>query len=164
MITGEIKNKIDFIWDTFWQGGLTNPMSILEQMTYLFFMKMLDDAQCKKEANASAFGVQVKDPVFPEGMWHNPETDRDVDYQHLRWSKFKHFEATQLFNTVRNDVFPFIKNLNSGKSSAYSRFMGNAVFLIQNPRTLMKIVTSIDEDLDMNNRDTMGDVYDKGSI
>ena len=160
MITGEIKNTIDTIWDTFWTGGITNSMSILEQMTYLFFMKMLDDAQLKKEANAAVFGLKVADSVFEEGMWHNPETDRDVDYQHLRWSQFKNFEPTQMFNTIRNDVFPFIKNLNSGKSSAYSRFMNSAVFLIQNPRTLTKVVESIDKDLDMNNRDTMGDVYE----
>ena len=160
MITGEIKNTIDSIWDTFWTGGITNSMSILEQMTYLFFMKMLDDAQCKKEANANVLGLKVADPVFEEGMWHNPETDRDVEYQSLRWTVFKHFEPTQMFNTIRNDVFPFIKNLNAGKSSAYSKFMGSAVFLIQNPRTLTKIVESIDKDLDMNNRDTMGDVYE----
>ena len=60
MVTGEIKNRIDSIWDTFWTGGITNSITILEQMTYLFFMKMLDDAQRTKEANASAFGVTVK--------------------------------------------------------------------------------------------------------
>lgn len=159
MITGEIKNKIDAIWDTFWTGGITNSMTILEQMTYLFFMKMLDDAQRKKEAGAALLGVAIKDPIFKEGNWHNPDTDQDVPYQNLRWSVFKHFEAGQMFTVIRNEVFPFIKHLNSGKSSAYSRFMGNAVFLIQGERTLTKIVDGIDE-LDMNNRDTMGDVYE----
>ncbi|MDO4993750.1 MAG: type I restriction-modification system subunit M N-terminal domain-containing protein [Bacteroidales bacterium] len=89
MITGEIKNRIDSIWDTFWTGGITNSITILEQMTYLFFMKMLDDAQRTKEANANAFGVAVKDPVFKQGMWHNPDTDRDVPYDELRWSVFR---------------------------------------------------------------------------
>lgn len=159
MITGDIKNKIDAIWDTFWTGGITNSMTILEQMTYLFFMKMLDDAQRKKEAGATLLGVAIKDPIFKEGNWHNPDTDQDVPYQSLRWSVFKHFEAGQMFTVIRNEVFPFIKHLNSGKSSAYSRFMGNAVFLIQGERTLTKIVDGIDE-LDMNNRDTMGDVYE----
>lgn len=83
MITGEIKNCIDSIWDTFWTGGITNSITILEQMTYLFFMKMLDDAQRTKEANANAFGVAVKDPVFKEGDWHNPDTDRNVVYSTL---------------------------------------------------------------------------------
>ena len=159
MITGEIKNRIDSIWDTFWTGGITNSLTILEQMTYLFFMKMLDDAQRTKEANANAFGVAVKEPTFKEGLWHNPESDRDVPYSNLRWSVFKNMEAEAMYRTISRDVFVFIKNLNEGKESAYSKFMANATFLIQSPRTLVKIVEGIDS-LDMNNRDTMGDVYE----
>jgi type I restriction enzyme M protein len=68
MITGEIKTRIDTIWDALWTGGITNSITILEQMTYLFFMKMLDDAQKTKEANASFMGVEVKDPIFKSGM------------------------------------------------------------------------------------------------
>lgn len=159
MITGEIKNKIDQIWDTFWTGGITSSMTILEQMTYLFFMKMLDDAQRVKEATASMMGVAVKEPTFKEGMWHNPDTDRDVAYNDLRWSVFKNVEAEAMFRTISKDVFVFIKTLNDGKESAYSKFMQSATFLIQSPRTLVKIVEGIDS-LDMNNRDTMGDVYE----
>jgi len=159
MITGEIKNRIDSIWDTFWTGGITNSMDILAQMTYLFFMKMLDDAQMTKEANANAFGVAVKEPTFKEGLWHNPDTDKDVPYNSLRWHVFKNTEAEAMYRTISKDVFVFIKNLNDGKESAYSRFMQNATFLIQSPRTLVKIVEGIDA-LDMNNRDTMGDVYE----
>jgi len=159
MITGDIKNRIDSIWDTYWVGGITNPMSVLEQMTYLFFMKMIDDAQLKKEAEANILGVKITNPTFKDGMWHNPDTDSDVPYNNLRWHVFKNMEATQMFNTIRNDAFSFIKNLNEGKSSAYSRFMRDAVFLIQNPRTLTKIVDGVDA-LDMNNRDAMGDVYE----
>ncbi len=160
MITGEIKNKIDQIWDTFWTGGITNSMTILEQMTYLFFMKMLDDAQVKKEVMARELGGQIANPVFKTGEnWHNPETEREVPYESLRWHVFKNFEAQQMFSTVRNDVFAFIKNLNGAKESAYGRFMQNAVFMIQNPRTLTRVVDGINE-LDMNNRDTMGDVYE----
>lgn len=159
MITGEIKNRIDSIWDVFWTGGITNSITILEQMTYLFFMKMLDDAQRTKEANANAFGVAVKDTTFKEGMWHNPETDKDVPYKSLRWSTFKNMEAEAMYKLISKDVFVFIKNLNDGKESAYSKFMQNATFLIQSPRSLVKIIESIDS-LDMNNRDTMGDVYE----
>ena len=159
MITGDIKNRIDTIWDTYWVGGITNPMSVLEQMTYLFFMKMLDDAQVKKEAEASILGVTVPNPTFKEGLWHNPDTGADVPYDHLRWHVFKNMEATLMFNTIRNDVFSFIKNLSSGRATAYSRFMRDAVFLIQSPRTLTKIVDGVDA-LDMNNRDAMGDVYE----
>lgn len=160
MITGEIKNRIDQIWDTFWTGGITNSLTILEQMTYLFFMKMLDDAQTDREAAASIFGGQIDNPVFKTGeSWHNPETDKDVSYETLRWHIFKNYEAEKMFNTVRNDVFPFIKNMGDAKESAYTRYMKDAVFLIQNPRTLTRVVDGINE-LDMNNRDTMGDVYE----
>ncbi len=159
MVTGEIKNHIDNIWDTFWTGGITNSITILEQMTYLFFMKMLDDAQVKREAAANMLGGAVKDPVFKSGNWHNPDTDREVPYDSLRWRTFVHFEAERMYSTVSKDAFVFIKNLNGGKESAYSRFMGNATFLIPNPRTLVKIVEGVDN-LDMNNRDTMGDVYE----
>ncbi len=159
MITGEIKNRIDQIWDTFWTGGITNSITILEQMTYLFFMKMLDDAQRTKEANANAFGVAVKDPTFKEGVWHNTDTDKDVPYENLRWSVFKNKDPETMFALIGRDVFFFIKNLNEGKESAYSRFMDNATFQIPNARTLTKIVEGIDK-LDMTNKDTMGDVYE----
>ena len=159
MITGEIKNRIDKIWDAFWTGGITNSLTVLEQMTYLFFMKMLDDAQVKKEASAAVLGIELEEPTFKSGNWHNPDTDRDVPYSDLRWRTFINFEPERMFNTLRNDVFPFIKNLNEGRESAYSRFMENAVFLVQSPRTLVKIVEGVNS-LDMNNRDTMGDVYE----
>ena len=159
MITGEIKSRIDSIWDTFWTGGITNSITILEQMTYLFFMKMLDDAQKTKEANASIMGVTVKDPTFKEGLWHNPDTDQDVPYDLLRWSVFRNKDAEEMYRIISRDAFAFIKNLSDGKDSSYSRFMANASFLIQNPRTLTKIVDGIDG-LDMNNRDAMGDVYE----
>lgn len=160
MITGEIKNRIDQIWDTFWTGGITNSMTILEQMTYLFFMKMLDDAQDKREANARALGVEPDDLIFKkDASWHNPETDREVPYSALRWQNFRHEEPAKMFATVRNDVFVFIKNIGEGKQSAYSRFMQSAVFMIQSPRTLVRIVEGI-QNLDMTDRDTMGDVYE----
>ena len=160
MITGEIKNRIAQIWDTFWTGGITNSMPNLEQMTYLFFMKMLDDAQDKKEANARVLGIDPDDLIFKkDAFWHNPETDRDVPYRDLRWQNFRHEEPAKMFSIVRNDVFVFIKSLGEGKQSAYSRYMQSAVFMIQNPRTLVKVVEGI-QNLDMTDRDTMGDVYE----
>lgn len=161
MVTGEIKTKIDTIWDTFWTGGITNSISVLEQMTYLFFMKMLDDAQMKKEATAAVLGAEIKDPVFKKGIWIRPDSkDKEgIPYESLRWHVFKNTNSDEMFNTVREYVFPFIKTLNSGKESAYSRFMDSAIFLIPNARLLSKIVADIDG-LDMNNRDAMGDVYE----
>ena len=159
MITGKIKSQINSIWDTFWTGGITISIRIVEQMTYLFFMKMLDDAQIKKEAAANILGGTIKDPVFKDGFWHNPDTDRDVPYSNLRWSTFMHFEAEKMYNTISRDAFVFIKTLNEGRESAYSRFMKDAIFEIRNPRLLTKIVEGV-SNLDMNNRDTMGDVYE----
>ena len=162
MITGDIKNRIDSIWDTFWTGGITNSITVLEQMTYLFFMKMLDDAQMRKEAAAAIMGVPVKEPVFRDGNWLNPERPEDtvgIPYRQLRWHVFRNMDAVTMFQTVRNWVFPFIKHLNEGEENAYSRFMGSAIFLIPAERTLTRIVEGI-EGLDMNNRDVMGDVYE----
>ena len=159
MITGKIKNQVDAIWMSFWTGGITNSIDVLEQMTYLFFMKMLDDSQLKREAAANLLGGTVSNPVFKDGAWHNPDTDRDVPYNNLRWHIFVNFEAEKMFQTISKDAFIFIKTLNEGKESAYSRFMESATFLIPNPRTLVKIVEGVDK-LDMNNRDTMGDVYE----
>lgn len=159
MITGEIRNKIDAIWDTFWTSGITNSMTVLEQMTYLFFIKILDDAQIKQEATASIFGSKIDNPTFPEGEWLNPETEKSVPYKNMRWSVFKNFDTQTMYNTVRNDVFPFIKNLHSGKNSSYSTYMKDATFLIPNERTLTKLVDGV-SGLDMEDRDTMGDVYE----
>lgn len=153
------RNLIDSIWDVFWTGGITNSITVLEQMTYLFFMKMLDDAQQTKEASARKMNVEVRDPVFKEGNWHNPETNEDVPYNDLRWHVFKNKAPEIMYRLISRDVFVFIKNLSTGRESAYSKFMRDAVFLIQNSRTLTQIVAGIDQ-LDMNNRDTMGDVYE----
>lgn len=161
MITGQIKNQIDQIWDTFWESaGITNPMSVLEQMTYLFFMKLLDDAERQREKISQELDLgELDNPTFPIGSWHNPETDEDVPGQSLRWHNFKQLDPDTLFRTIQRDAFPFIKQLNRGDDSAYSRFMGNANFLIASPRALVKIVDGIDT-LEMNDRDTMGDVYE----
>ena len=145
MITGQIKNQIDQIWDTFWTGGITNSITILEQMTYLFFMKMLDDQQLQQEQVSQALGIDmVQDAAFSYGTWHNPDTGEDVPLDSLRWHVFKHYDPEKMFRTISRDAFAYIKHLNSGSDSAYSRFMGSAIFLIQNPRTLVKIVDGID--------------------
>ena len=153
------RSQIDAIWDTFWSSGITNPITVLEQMTYLFFMKMLDDSQLKREANAKVMGIKAKNLVFKEGNWTNPETKQEVPYEHLRWSVFKNFDASQMFNIVRNDVFVFIKNIGTGKDSAFSRYMDNAIFMLPSERVLSKIVDGVSQ-LDMNNKDAMGDVYE----
>lgn len=165
MITGEIKNKIDQIWDTFFVAGITNPITVLEQMTYIFFMKMLDDKQLQEEENARDWDCEVQNPTFIDGkLWVNPEAVSDeeragVPYESLRWHVFKNFGADNMYKVVRQSVFEFIKHIGTGEESAYSRYMKSAIFLIPNARTLAKIVDGVDS-LDMNNRDAMGDVYE----
>ena len=160
MITGEIKNKIDQIWDTFFVSGITNPITVLEQMTYIFFMKMLDDKQLQEEDNARDFECELQNPTFLEGqMWLNPETNQEVPYESMRWSVFRNTSPELMFDMVRQNVFEFIKHIGTGEESAYSRYMENAIFLIPNARTLTKVVDGVDA-LDMNNRDAMGDVYE----
>ncbi len=165
MITGEIKNKIDQIWDTFFVAGITNPITVLEQMTYIFFMKMLDDKQLQEEENARDWGAEVQNPTFLDGqLWVNPEAvseeeKKGVPYENLRWHVFKNFGSDNMFKIVRQSVFEFIKHIGTGEESAYSRYMKSAIFLIPNARTLTKVVDGVDA-LDMNNRDAMGDVYE----
>lgn len=160
MITGEIKNKIDQIWDTFFVSGITNPITVLEQMTYIFFMKMLDDKQLQEEDNARDFECELQNPTFLEGqMWLNPATNQEVSYESMRWSVFRNTSPELMFDMVRQNVFEFIKHIGTGEESAYSRYMENAIFLIPNARTLTKVVDGVDA-LDMNNRDAMGDVYE----
>lgn len=107
MITGDIKQKVDDVWQTFWNNGFTQPSAIFEQITYLLFMKMLDDKQREKEAIANLTGDVLLNPTFPEGVWRNPSTDKDVSYHEMRWHVFKEMEPTKMLDRVRNDVFIF---------------------------------------------------------
>lgn len=147
MITGELRSKIDKIWETFWTGGITNPLEVIEQFTYLLFIKGLDDKEIIKENDALLLGIDF-DRTFPE------------DKQNLRWSKFKNFEAETIYDVVANEVFPFIKNLHTNKDSAYAKYMGDAIFKIPTPLMLIKIIDGIDN-IDMDeNKDTKGDLYE----
>ncbi|QTL97776.1 N-6 DNA methylase [Iocasia frigidifontis] len=146
MITGELKNKVDKIWEIFWTGGITNPLSVIEQFTYLLFIKGLDDKQNDLEQNASVIGIEAKE-IFKE------------DEQDLRWKNFKQLAAKEMYNLVSKKVFPFIKNLHGDKDSAFSRYMDDAIFMIPTPQMLEKIVTNIDT-LPMEERDAKGDLYE----
>lgn len=147
MITGELRSKVDKIWETFWTGGITNPLEVIEQFTYLLFIKGLDDKEIIKENDAILLGIDF-DRTFPE------------DKQNLRWSKFKNFEAETMYDVVANEVFPFIKSLHTNKDSAYAKYMGDAIFKIPTPLMLSKIIDGIDN-IDMDeNKDTKGDLYE----
>jgi type I restriction enzyme M protein len=146
VITGELKSKIDRIWETFWTGGITNPLEVIEQFTYLLFIKDLDDNETIEESNAELLGIPFEG-MFPSGK------------QYLRWSKFKNEEAGEMYKIVSEEVFPFIKNIHGDKQSAYSRYMGDAMFKIPTPLMLSKIVDAIDN-LDMSDKDAKGDLYE----
>ncbi|WP_418222802.1 type I restriction-modification system subunit M [Clostridium isatidis] len=148
MITGELKSKVDKIWETFWTGGITNPLEVIEQFTYLLFIKDLDEIETIKEAEASILGIDF-DRIFPE------------DKQHLRWSKFSNEGNTEvMYNIVQNEVFPFIKKLHGDKSSAYAKYMDDAIFKIPTPLILSKIVDGINNIKFDKEKDTKGDLYE----
>ncbi len=160
MFEGEIKSKIDKIWDTIWTGGISSPTSVLEQITYLMFMKLLDDNEIKKEGNAALLEIEYKSKIFKSGEFTPDEGKTSIPYSELRWSKFHNDEPTVMFDTVRNFVFPFIKTVNGdGKDTAFSRFMSDAVFLIPTAKVLAVCVDTLNE-IDMSNKDIMGDVYE----
>lgn len=146
MITGELRSKIDRIWETFWTGGITNPLEVIEQFTYLLFIKDIDDNETIEESNAELLCIPFEG-MFPQ------------DKQYLRWSKFKNEEAGEMYKIVSEEVFPFIKNIHSDKTSAYSKYMGDAMFKIPTPLMLSKIVDAIDN-LDMSDKDAKGDLYE----
>lgn len=158
MITGEIKQKVDAVWQTFWNNGFTQPSAIFEQITYLLFMKMLDDKQRIKESAANRTGDEVLNPTFLKGMWHNPNTDQDVPYNEMRWHVFKDMEPLKMFNRVRNDAFIFLRYI-GGEGSAYSRAMENTVFQITDARLLSRVIEGINE-ISAGGADMMGDVYE----
>ena len=155
MITGEIKAKVDRIWDTMWSGGISNPLSVIEQLTYLLFIKRLDELHTLKERKAARIGKPVEEPVFAAGQ------------DHLRWSRFKETAPETMFATVRDEVFPFIKGLgrngNGGDGdpddSTYTRHMKDALFMIPAPRVLANVVDQLDT-IDMADTDTKGDLYE----
>lgn len=146
MITGDLRNKVDRIWEIFWTGGITNPLEVIEQFTYLLFIKQLDDVESAKENDAIFLGLSF------EGMF-------PIDKQNLRWSKFKNLEAEEMYQLVLNEVFPFIKGLHQDGDSAYAKYMGDAIFKIPTAAMLTKIVDGIDQ-LELDVADSKGDLYE----
>jgi type I restriction enzyme M protein len=153
MITGELKSKVDRIWDSMWSGGVSNPLSVIEQLTYLLFIKRLDEIHTLKELKATRTAKPIDDPVFGPGQ------DR------LRWSRFKETAPDAMFATVRDEVFPFMKTLgqrgeHEGEGgSTYAHHMKDAMFLFPSPRLLANVVDQLDG-IDMADRDTKGDLYE----
>ncbi|MEM7713201.1 MAG: class I SAM-dependent DNA methyltransferase [Cyanobacteria bacterium P01_A01_bin.68] len=144
MITGEIKSKVDRLWATFWNNGISNPLSMIEQISYLLFIKRLDDLELLDKS--------VSKPIFSR------------EQQHYRWSYLKNIsDSGEMLQIVRDEVFPFIKNLGQSigknRENAYTLHMKDAVFLITNPSLLVNVVNQIDA-IPMENRDISGDLYE----
>lgn len=153
MVTGDLKSKIDRIWDAMWSGGISNPLSVIEQLTYLLFIKGLDEVQTRRESKSNRTRKPLEDPIF------GPDQD------HLRWSRFKETAPEEMFVTVRDQVFPFIKSLGGngktkeGGDSTYTQHMKDAIFMMPTPRLLANVVDQLDG-IDMSNSDTKGDLYE----
>jgi len=153
MLTGEIRSQIDRIWDAFWSGGISNPLEVIEQITYLLFLKRLDDLHTAEELKANRTKKPMARRVFPEG-----KDKRGKSYEQYRWSRFKNMEPRQMFEIIEQHVFPWLRTL-GGNGTTYSTHMKDARFTIPTPALLAKVVDLIDK-VPMEDRDTKGDLYE----
>jgi type I restriction enzyme M protein len=157
MLTGEIRSQVDKIWDAFWSGGISNPLEVMEQITYLLFLRRLDELQTLAENKANRTQAAIERPVFPAG---NDALDRP--YADLRWSQFKHMEARQMYDVVSDRVFPFLRTellTSYGDDSTYAHHIRDARFTVPTPGLLAKVVDLLDR-VPMDDRDTKGDLYE----
>jgi type I restriction enzyme M protein len=146
VITGELKNRIDRVWDAFWSGGISNPLEVIEQITYLLFIRRLDDLQRLAENKARVTRGPVENPTFLPGQ------------DHLRWNKLKNDDPEVMYRVVAEEVFPYLRGLGAD-GSTYSEHMRDARFTIPTPALLSKVVDLLD-DIPMADRDTNGDLYE----
>ncbi len=153
MLTGEIRNQIDQIWNSFWTGGISNPLEVIEQITYLLFIRRLDDLHTVEERKAARFGKAMARRTFPEG-----NDARGRPYQDLRWSRLRNMAPSEMHEVVGEHVFPFLRTL-GGDGSTYSHHMRDARFTIPTPALLARVVDMLDH-VPMEDRDTKGDLYE----
>ncbi len=160
MITGELKNRIDGLWDIFAAGGLTNPLEVIEQITYLMFIHDLDDADNTRAKESAMLGLPYKS-IFADEVEIGGRT---IEGNQLKWSVFHDMPAAKMYTVMQEWVFPFIKELHGNKESAYSKYMGDAIFKLPTPLVLSKVVDSLDEIYksmkDAKDMDIRGDVYE----
>jgi len=153
VITGELKRRVDVIWDAFWSGGIANPLEVMEQITYLLFIRRLDDLQTAAERQAARAERSLETAIFPGG-----NDDSGLPFSDLRWSRFKGKDPAEMFEIIGERVFPFLRDL-GGDNSTYSHHMRDARFTIPTPSLLARVVDMLD-DLPMSGRDTKGDIYE----
>jgi type I restriction enzyme M protein len=153
MLTGELRSQIDRIWDAFWSGGISNPLEVMEQITYLLFIRRLDELHTLEENRATRTGKPMERRIFPEGK--DPE---GVPYERLRWKLLQSYSPAEMFTIVDKHVFPFLRTL-GGDGSTYAHHMKDARFTIPTPALLTKVVDLLVE-VPMEERDTKGDLYE----
>lgn len=160
MITGELKNKIDSMWDVFAAGGLVNPLEVIEQVTYLMFIHDLDDADNIRAKESAMLGLPYKS-IFANEVSIG---ERTIEGSQLKWSVFHDFPAARMYTVMQEWVFPFIKNLHGDKNSAYSKYMDDAIFKLPTPLLLSKVVDALDDIYalmaEVKDVDIRGDVYE----
>lgn len=146
MLTGKLKNQVDEIWEVFWTGGVTNPISVIEQFTYLLFIRRLDEIHTSRERQAMLLETDIAQPIFA------------TEQSNYRWNKFKNLDPQVMFDLVKDKVFPFIKTIN-GEDTTFAKHMSDAIFMIPKAQVLDKVVNLIDK-IPMDDRDTKGDLYE----
>lgn len=160
MITGELKNKIDGLWDDFAAGGIVNPLEVIEQITYLIFIHDLDETDNIHAKESAMLGLSYES-IFAGEVEIG---DRKVEGSQLKWSIFHDYPASKMYSVMQEWVFPFIKTLHDDKDSAYSKYMDDAIFKLPTPLLLSKVVSKLDEVFDLmtesQNADIRGDVYE----
>ena len=174
MVTGAIKNKVDKIWTDIWAGGITNPLTVIEQLTYLMFIRSLDEKELATEDFENMAGEKMEH-IFPASEAG----------QSMRWSRFKDKDSREIFLTMQQRVFPAIKKMKYGRlpdfdangelveitddptrpdegNTAFARYMDDAMFLIPTPQVLQKIITGLDDlyEHDLSEQDMQGDLYE----
>ncbi len=153
MLNGEIRSKVDQVWNAFWAGGIANPLEVIEQITYLLFIRGLDDIQTREESKATMLGRPVERRVFPEGA-----DARGMAYDRLRWSRFRHEDPATMYAILDQHVFPFLREMGEAGSS-HAEHMKGARFTIPTPGLLAKVVDMLAE-IPLDDRDTKGDLYE----
>lgn len=160
MLTTELKGKIDKLWETFWTGGLTNPLDVIEQITYLMFIHDLDEQDNIKRKESVMLDIPYKSVYDGEVSVGG----RNIDGKKLKWSVFHDFPAQTMYNNMQEFVFPFIKELHGDKQSTYTKYMNDAIFKVPTPQMLSKVVDQLDEIFEQSkkdiNSDTRGDIYE----
>jgi type I restriction enzyme M protein len=157
MITGELKTRIDAVWNDFWSGGISNPLEVMEQLTLLLFVKGLDERQTLAERKAARTGKPVADVIFPDGTYTPEGRAAGRPYAELRWERFKHLPAREMFELVEGYVHPFIQE--RAANTTHGKHMRGARFTIPTPGLLQKAVDGLDA-IPMEGRDSKGDVYE----